>query len=299
MNKCLNAKKNPVQFVRAKPIWLKRSLPADDRFYRVGGILKEHKLNTVCTSAACPNKWECFGRGTATFLIMGNICTRGCGFCAVTHGTPMQLDPGEPERLTRAVKQLSLRHVVITSVTRDDLPDGGAQHFKRTIDAVRKAAPKVTIEILTPDFQGKAAPLKQVLSAGPDVFAHNIEMVPRLYPLIRPKISSYQRSLDVLRRAKKMAAGVLIKSGIMVGLGEDDGEVIEVMKDLADCGVEILTIGQYLQPKKNCVQAVKFVAPNTFKYYYDTARQLGIRFVYAGPFVRSSYRADEVLKKQR
>jgi len=281
--------------LKGKPAWLRRTLPQGERFHHVGEILQEHKLNTVCTSAVCPNKWECFGRGTATFLILGNVCTRGCSFCAVTCGTPLAVDPDEPVRLARAVNKLSLRHVVVTSVTRDDLSDGGAGHFRAVIDALRSAAPGVTVEVLTPDFGGKVAPLKRVLGGKPEIFAHNVEMVPRLYPVMRPPTASYRRSLEVLRRAKNTAGGARVKSGLMVGLGEDDQEVFEVMRDLAGCGVEILTVGQYLQPKKSCARVAKFVAPKTFKYYYDTALKLGIKFVCAGPFVRSSYRAEEAL----
>jgi lipoic acid synthetase len=281
--------------LQPKPSWLKRALPANNLFYHVGEILKEHRLNTVCASAVCPNRWECYGRGTATFLIMGNICTRACRFCAVTQGTPLPLDPDEPKRLALAVKKLSLRHVVITSVTRDDLPDGGSRHFRKTIDAVRTLAPSVTIEVLTPDFLGKEGPLKTVLGGKPDVFAHNVEMAPRLYPLLRKKLSSYERSLDVLRAAAKIEKNVRLKSGLMVGLGETDCEVCGVLRDLAGCGVNIITIGQYLQPKKNSAAVAKFVASKTFKYYYDTAKELGIAVVYAAPFVRSSYRAEEAL----
>lgn len=224
---------------------------------------------------------------------MGNICTRDCGFCGVEKGKPERIDVKEPSRVAGIIKKMALKHAVITSVTRDDIVDGGAAHFVKTINALRRVSPGTTVEVLTPDFSGEIRSVKKILDARPDIFAHNVEMAPGLYPKIRTG-SFYERSLDVLKAAKSCGKGCLIKSGLMVGLGETDREVMEVISDLLRCGVDIITIGQYLQPKNSCVKVAKFVAPNKFKYYYLAAKKLGCKFVYSGPYVRSSYRAEEV-----
>jgi lipoic acid synthetase len=252
------------------------------------------RLHTVCQSAHCPNQGECFARGTATFLILGNTCTRSCGFCAVGQGTPAAPDPAEPRRVAEAAARLGLRHVVVTSVTRDDLPDGGSGHFAATIAAVR-AACEATVEVLTPDFQGSAGSLTRVLEARPDVYNHNVETVPRLYPRVRPQ-ASYERSLELLRRAAAHGHGIMPKSGLMVGLGESHGEAVAVMKDLRRVGCEALTVGQYLRPSPAHLPVERFVPPEEFDQYRDEAKVLGFSVVAAGPFVRSSYHADALLK---
>ncbi len=255
-------------------------------------VLRELRVETVCESARCPNIGECFARPTATFMIAGTDCTRRCGFCAVNTARPAPLDPDEPARIAEASRRMGLRHVVVTAVARDDLADGGAAHFAATITAVRAALPAARIEVLTPDFKGADAPLATVLAARPDVFNHNIETVPRLSRAVRPQ-ASYERSLAVLARAKAMSASTVTKSGLMVGLGETPDEVLDVMRDLRAADCDLLTVGQYLQPTRTHLPVVEYVAPQTFTEYARVARSLGFRHVASGPFVRSSYHADD------
>jgi lipoic acid synthetase len=249
-------------------------------------------LPTVCESALCPNRGECFAQKTVTFLLLGGSCTRRCRFCAVSQAPPETVDSGEPKKVALAAAKLGLKHIVLTSVTRDDLPDGGAAHFARTIRAVKKILPRATVEALTPDFQGKLSALDAVLAARPAVFNHNIETVPRLYPAIRPQ-AGYIRSLKILARA---AENTLTKSGLMLGLGETETELKSALKDLKNAGVSILTLGQYLPPSKTHCPVRKFIPPAKFAEYKEYGEKtLGFQFVFAGPFVRSSYLAKEVL----
>jgi lipoyl synthase len=255
-------------------------------------VLRELKLTTVCEEARCPNIGECFGRPTATFMIAGDRCTRRCGFCAVDTARPGPLDADEPARIGEAARRMGLRHVVITAVARDDLADGGAGHFAATIRAVRAAAPAARIEVLTPDFKGHEASLRIVLDAEPDVFNHNLETVARLSPAVRPQ-AAYRRSLAVLRAAKRLRPAGTTKSGLMVGLGESGDEIRQAMVDLRAAECDLLTIGQYLQPTRQHLPVLEYVAPATFAAYAEVGRGLGFRHVAAGPFVRSSYHAEE------
>jgi len=255
-------------------------------------ILRELNLQTVCESARCPNIGECFTRPTATFMIAGARCTRRCGFCAVDTARPLPLDPDEPGRIAEATRRMALRHVVVTAVARDDLHDGGAGHFAATVRAIRSAVPRARVEVLTPDFKGEEQALATVLAAGPDLFNHNLETVPRLSRLVRPQ-ASYERSLDVLRRAAAWRPSVVVKSGIMVGFGETPPEVRAVMEDLRGSGCDVLTIGQYLWPTRDHLPVVEYVSPERFVEYATIGRRLGFRHVEAGPFVRSSYHAEE------
>lgn len=288
---------DPMQPRLKKPEWLKvmpKSSAANDA---VLSMLRTLGLHTVCEEASCPNRGECFSRKTATFMILGSHCTRHCRFCAVNKECPEPVDPDEPSRVADAVRQLGLAHVVITSVTRDDLPDGGAEHFARTIQTVRASMPDCppTVEVLIPDFQGNGDALSIVVEAKPDVLNHNIETVPRLYPTVRPE-ADYQRSLDLLGRVKKIKPQILTKSGIMVGLGETPEEVIQVMHDLRSADCDLLTIGQYLAPSKNHLPVVAYIHPDQFESYKRQAEAIGFRHVASGPLVRSSYHADEALK---
>jgi len=251
----------------------------------------------VCESARCPNMHECFGRGAATFMILGNLCTRGCGFCSVPKGSPekreFRLDPHEPANVARMAGQMRLRYVVITSVNRDDLADGGSHHFAQTVREVRKALPQARIEVLTPDFRGNLDDVARVLIAGPDVFNHNMETIPRLYRRVRPQ-ANYKQSLDVLRFAKQYRPDVLTKSGLMVGLGEDPAEVEQLLRDLLASQVDVATIGQYLQPTRRNLRVASYVAPEQFEAYRSYGLSLGFKMVFSGPLVRSSYMADLV-----
>lgn len=276
----------------ALPSWIKRRFPPQEEWEGVQKLLRTLALHTVCESARCPNIGECFRRGTATFLILGNVCTRSCRFCAVAKGTPGPPDPEEPERVAEAARQLNLKHVVVTSVTRDDLPDGGAGHFAATIVAIRRVLPQATVEVLVPDFQGKEEALNTVLAARPDVLNHNVETVPRLYPSVRPQ-ANYKRSLWLLGRAKEKAPDILTKSGLMVGLGETREEVEGVLKDLRSVQCDIVTIGQYLRPSVRHLPVASYIPPEEFEYYREYALRLGFLGVASGPFVRSSYRAEE------
>ncbi len=259
-------------------------------------LVAAHGLHTVCEQAHCPNLGECYACHTATFLIMGGVCTRDCGFCAVPHGGPGPLDPGEPERVAQAAAELGLSYVVVTSVTRDDLPDGGAGHFAATIRALRQAQPATQVEVLTPDFRGDAAAVATVLAAAPDVYNHNLETVRRLQPTVRPQ-AGYDTSLGVLAQVAR--EGALTKSGLMVGLGETAEEVTAALGDLAAVGARIVTIGQYLQPTRRHLPVARYVPPEEFDAYATSGRRAGIRYVFAGPFVRSSYRAAEAWAAQR
>jgi len=278
------------------PPWIRRRFPPQEEWERVERLLRSLSLHTVCESARCPNLGECFRRGTATFLILGDTCTRSCRFCAVKKGIPLPPDPEEPRRVAEAARTLSLHHVVVTSVTRDDLPDGGAEHFAKTIQAIRECLPQATVEVLVPDFQGSAEALEVVLAARPDVLNHNVETVPRLYPLVRPQ-ADYARSLELLRRTRARYPGILVKSGLMVGLGETQKEVEAVLWDLKEAGCDVVTIGQYLRPTAWHLPVVAYVPPEVFAHYREYALRLGFRGVASGPFVRSSYRAEEFVRE--
>ncbi len=284
---------------KQRPSWLKKRLAINSQQIRVREILENLNLHTVCQSALCPNIAECFGKGTATFMILGDTCTRNCRFCAVAKGKPTPVDKDEPRRLAIAVRELGLRHVVITSVTRDDLPDGGAGHFAAVIDAIHKekgtACRATTVEVLTPDFQGDATALKTVILSRPDIFNHNVETVPRLYPKVRP-MADYRRSLSVLKKAGELDPGIYTKSGIMLGLGERRAEVSEVMKALRDVGCSILTVGQYLRPSKAHLEISEYVHPDVFREIEDEARELGFLYAASAPFVRSSFNAAEAFE---
>ncbi|MBI2150680.1 MAG: lipoyl synthase [Acidobacteria bacterium] len=280
-----------------RPDWLKVRIPSGDNFFDVRRILRKHTLNTVCEDAMCPNIAECWGEHrTATFMILGDICTRACAFCAVTSGRPTEYDLMEPARVAAAIADLKLRHAVITSVDRDDLKDGGAAIFAETVRQIRKLDSNVKIELLTPDFQGSLDSVKAVIDAGPDIFSHNIETVRRLYPSIRFK-SGYTTSFGLLKAAKGMRARIFIKTGIMVGLGEEREEILELMHDAVEAGVDILTIGQYLRPSMRHAEIKKYYHPGEFAEFRDIGRSLGIRWVFSGPLVRSSYHAEDVFEQ--
>ncbi|HEX9021026.1 MAG TPA: lipoyl synthase [Nitrospirota bacterium] len=272
------------------PPWFTVRLTAGERLANVRSIVRENRLHTVCGSAACPNRNECWNAGTATFLILGNICTRGCGFCNVAKGRPEGLDGDEPVRVARAVKMMNLQYAVVTSVTRDDLPDGGASIFAETIRLIRSSVPGCRVEVLIPDFQGSGASLKTVLDAQPDVLNHNLETVPSLYPMARPQ-ADYLRSLGLLGRAKEQ--GATTKTGLMLGLGEGVEELRMVLRDLRGIGCDILTLGQYLRPGKLHLPVSKYYHPDEFSAIRDEAMAMGFSHVMAGPLVRSSYHAGD------
>ncbi len=275
------------------PEWLRRQLPTEPAFGKTNALLNELKLHSVCESAKCPNQWECWSKGTATFMIGGDRCTRACGFCAVTTAKPFPLEPDEPKRVAEATRRMRLRHVVITGVARDDLPDGGAAHFRQTIEAVRQLSPGIVIEVLTPDFLDRDASIERVVSVRPHIFNHNLETVRRLTPKVRSR-ATYDRSLSVLRKAKSMGAGrVFTKSGLMLGLGEEEGEVLTALRDLRAVDCDILTLGQYLQPSLKHLPVVEYVTPERFATYGERARELGFVHVASAPMVRSSYHADD------
>jgi lipoyl synthase len=278
--------------VLPKPAWIRVKAPGPGAFDETRAILREHRLHTVCEEAACPNIGECWGKRHATVMIMGDTCTRACAFCNVRTGRPGPLDQSEPDRVARAIAELKLAHVVVTSVDRDDLADGGAGHFAATIEAIREAAPATSIEVLTPDFFRKEGALERVLAARPDVFNHNLETVPSLYRRIRPG-ARYDHSLRLLERAKKLDGIVFTKSGIMVGLGESRNEVLAVMDDMRSVGVDFLTIGQYLQPTRKHAAIDHFVTPQEFASYKSEAYAKGFLLVAASPLTRSSYHAAE------
>ena len=271
-----------------KPNWLKVRLPGSGRFAQVQRLVKDYGLHTVCQSARCPNVGQCWESGTATFMILGDVCTRACRFCAVKSGMPEPLDSNEPKHVAEAVKKLGLKYVVVTSVTRDDLTDGGAPLFADVIREVRASVPDCKVEVLIPDFKGREEALRVVSDAAPDILNHNIETVHRLYAAVRPQ-AKYWRSLQLLARAHSM--GMRTKSGLMVGVGETRDEVIQTMRDLREVGCELLTIGQYLQPTPSCIPVAEFIPPKTFHEYRDIGLDLGFRHVESGPLVRSSYHA--------
>jgi lipoic acid synthetase len=273
-----------------KPSWLKVKLPTGEAYWAVKELVDSYQLHTVCESAACPNRGECWASGTATFMILGNVCTRSCGFCNVLTGRPTELDLEEPLRVAQAVSRMALNYVVITSVNRDELKDGGSSVWASTIEEIRKLIPSCEIEVLIPDFMGDWSNLARVLDAGPDVLNHNIETVPSLYKTVRPQ-GRYERSLELLKRSK--GAGFTTKSGLMVGLGERQEEVLGVLKDLWANGVDLVTIGQYMQPTLNHLPVAEFVEPETFEYYAREGMAMGFKNVFSGPLVRSSYHARE------
>ena len=276
-----------------KPPWIRAKSPANPAVARLKGVLRDNRLHTVCEEASCPNIGECFAGGTATFMIMGDICTRRCPFCDVAHGRPDPLDPQEPENLARTIAAMGLRYVVITSVDRDDLRDGGAAHFVACIQAVREQVPTIKIEILVPDFRGRMDVALEIMHRQPpDVFNHNLETVPRLYKQCRPG-SDYQWSLDLLKQFKQAQPEVPTKSGLMLGLGETIDEVIDVMRDMRDHNVDMLTLGQYLQPSKHHLAVERFVHPDEFDRLGELGYKLGFSHVASGPMVRSSYHADQ------
>jgi lipoyl synthase len=275
------------------PEWLRFDLPTSNTFAHTRGLLDELKLHTVCESAKCPNHWECWSKGTATFMIAGDRCTRACGFCAVATAKPLALEADEPARVAEATRRMRLKHVVITAVARDDLADGGAEHFRQTIETVRAANPGIVIEVLVPDFMDRDESIDLVLAANPHIFNHNLETVRRLTPSVRHR-ATYERSLSVLGKVKARRGGALYtKSGVMLGLGETEDEVFTAMEDLRRAGCDILTLGQYLQPTLKHLPVVEYVSPERFAEYKVVAERLGFTHVASGPMVRSSYHADE------
>lgn len=277
------------------PKWAKRKIGTSGSIHRMKEVLRREGLHTVCEEARCPNMGECFSKPTATFMIMGDVCTRNCGFCGVTPGIPKLLDPEEPTKIAQVSKQLGLKHVVITSVTRDDLHDGGARHFGSTIKELRSAVPEASIEILTPDFKGDVALLMPIVRERPDIFNHNVETVSRLYPFVRPQ-ADYERSLKILKSMKALEPDILTKSGIMLGLGETRDEVIEVMDDLRAVGCDVFTIGHYLRPSKGNLPVVEYISEELFVEYGEIAREKGFLYVASAPLVRSSFNAEEIRK---
>ena len=281
---------------KERPSWLVQRAPRPEDLSRMAGLLAEYGLHTVCEEARCPNQGECFGRRTATFMILGNLCTRDCAFCSVSSGKPLPPDASEPLRVAQAAKDLGLRHVVVTSVTRDDLRDGGAQHFASTIRAIRTLLPQAIVEVLIPDLEGDEEALQMILQAGPHILGHNLETVPRLYPLVRPQ-AHYERSLHLLAFAKTKGGGILTKSGLMLGLGESMEEVEGVMEDLRRASCDLLSLGQYLQPTSRQVPVQDFIPPEIFSRFEEKGRQLGFANVASAPFVRSSYHSEEAYQK--
>jgi len=282
----------PPEIKERKPDWLKIRLSTSPAYEEVKGLIRAHGLHTVCQEAQCPNTVHCFERRTATFLLLGDTCTRDCRFCAVKVGRPALPDSEEPERVAEAVKILGLKHVVLTSVTRDDLPDGGAEHFGETVRRIRLRVKPISIEVLIPDFKGSLEALRVVVDSRPEVINHNVETVPRLYPRVRPQ-ARYERSLELLRRVKEENAVITSKSGLMVGLGETAGEVLGVMEDLRKAGCEILTIGQYLAPSPLHHPLVEYVEPDQFAFYKREGLARGFSSITSGPLVRSSFHAEE------
>jgi len=277
-----------------KPEWLRIPVRSGGNMREVKQLLKDLHLHTVCEAANCPNRMECFSRRTATFMILGDVCTRNCRFCNVRFGLPLPVEEDEPLRVAEAAGRLDLKHVVVTSVTRDDLPDGGAEYFARTVQAIRKADPGMSIEVLIPDFRGDIDALSKVIQAGPDILNHNLETVPRLYPAARPQ-ADYRQSLTLLERVKEIAPEMYTKSGIMVGLGETVSEIEAVMDDLRGVNCDFLTIGQYLAPSREHLPVAEYIHPDRFRFYRNRGYKKGFAFVASAPFVRSSYRAAEML----
>ncbi|MEK6724948.1 MAG: lipoyl synthase [Deltaproteobacteria bacterium] len=277
------------------PKWAKRKIGTRGSIHKMKEVMRREGLHTVCEEASCPNIGECFSKPTATFMIMGDVCTRNCGFCNVTPGAPKILDIEEPVKVARVSKQLGLRHVVITSVTRDDLCDGGAGHFGSTIKELRNAIPEASIEVLTPDFKGDVALLEPIARERPDIFNHNMETVPRLYPMVRPQ-ANYERSLKILKGMKSLEPRIVTKSGIMLGLGEKREEILGVMDDLRTVGCDVLTIGQYLRPSRQNLPVVEYIEEDLFAEYGDIARKKGFLHVASAPLVRSSFNAEDIRK---
>lgn len=290
------AKIDPSLHQSKKPDWIKVRLPSNPVFFSTKALVADLGLNTVCESAQCPNRWECWSAGTATFMIAGERCTRACGFCAVDTAKPLALEEDEPQRVAEAVRRMKVKHVVITAVARDDVKDGGADHFAKTIEAIREMDPTVTIEILTPDFNGKEDSLQTVVDARPHVFNHNLETVERLTPLVRSR-AKYQLSLAFLKHARELSelAGfkMATKSGLMLGLGETENEIFQAMDDLRAANVSVLTLGQYLRPTPEHLPVIEYITPETFDLYGEVARRKGFTFVASGPLVRSSYHAAD------
>lgn len=281
-----------VEHRTGKPDWLRVKLPTGENYRHVRSLVDEHKLHTICQSGNCPNMGECWGAGTATFMILGNICTRSCGFCSVATGRPKMVDETEPEKVAESIRLMKVKHAVITSVDRDDLPDGGSTIWSATIHAVRRISPGTTMETLIPDFAGKWENLQRIIDAAPEIVSHNLETVRRLTKQVRIQ-AKYDRSLEVLLRLKK--GGMRTKSGVMLGLGESKSEVIETMEDLRSVNTDVLTLGQYLQPTKNHLPVAEFITPEQFKEYKELGMQMGYRYVESGPLVRSSYHAEKHL----
>lgn len=273
-----------------KPNWLRVKLPIGENYRKVRGLVDQHNLHTICESGSCPNMGECWGEGTATFMILGNICTRSCGFCAVVTGKPEEVDEFEPGRVAESVKLMGVKHAVITSVDRDDLKDGGAEIWAQTVRAIRHKSPGTTLETLIPDFAGKWENLQKIIEVAPEIVSHNLETVRRLTKQVRIQ-AKYDRSLEVLFRLKK--GGMRTKSGVMLGLGETEEEVLETMSDLRQVGVDILTLGQYLQPTPKHLPIVEFIHPEIFDFYKSQGLEMGFRYVESGPLVRSSYHAEK------
>jgi lipoic acid synthetase len=286
------AKIDPALHQAQKPPWIKVRLPSNPVFFSTKALISDLKLHTVCESAQCPNRWECWSQGTATMMIAGERCTRACGFCAVSTAKPFALEEDEPQRVAEAVRRMGLKHVVVTAVARDDLKDGGANHFARTIEAIRDMDPSVIVEVLVPDFHAQTWCIQTVLDAGPDIFNHNLETVERLTPLVRSR-AKYRTSLDVLRQSKELAPKIVTKSGVMLGLGETEPELFQAMDDLRDNGCQVLTLGQYLRPTPQHLPVVEFISPERFDAYGEIARAKGFEHVASGPLVRSSYHAAD------
>jgi lipoic acid synthetase len=281
---------------KRKPDWLRVRLPSGPEYQRVKQLMRGHRLHTVCEEAMCPNLGECWSRGTSTFLLMGDTCTRSCGFCHIKTGRPAALDEDEPVRVAESALALNLNHCVLTSVNRDELPNGGAHIFANTVREIRKRLPNCTIEVLIPDFKGNRAALKEVMDARPEILNHNTETVPRLYRTVRPQ-ANYRQSLNLLSSAKELDPGALTKSGIMVGLGETKEEILEVMRNLREHEVDILTIGQYLRPSPLHLPVYRYVHPDEFQEFHDAGMEMGFRWVESGPLVRSSYHAEGQAQK--
>lgn len=281
---------------RHLPRWLKRNLPKGNANHFTANLIDRLRLETVCDHAQCPNRMECYARKTATFMILGDVCTRGCGFCGVSKGKPRPVDPTEPGRLSEAARRLGLRHVVITAVTRDDLPDGGCGHFVRCVKAVRQAA-GATVEVLPPDFSGNPAAIDRLVDAAPEVYNHNTETVPRLYRKVRGRVADYRWTLEMFRRIKQRNPATKTKSGLILGLGETEEELFDTLADLLDAGCQLLTLGQYLQPSPQQLPVERYYTPQEFDDLGRAARSMGFQHVASGPFVRSSYHARQMLQQ--
>lgn len=282
--------------IKRLPPWLRRSKRDLVKIHAIKKQLRSRRIHTVCEAARCPNLAECFARPTATFLLAGDVCTRNCGFCNVASGSPKPLDPNEPNEVAKAAAEMKLKHIVVTSVTRDDLPLGGADHFDATVRAIKRELPEATVEILTPDFNGEIRAIEMISQSPFDVFNHNLETVSRLYPTVRPK-ADYRRSLQLLAYLSEKRPKALIKSGFMLGLGEKDEEVEQLLQDLSEHGVRAVTIGQYMRPKLECLPVVHYVTPDRFEHWGQIARKIGFSHVASAPLVRSSYFADSMLTR--